>query len=168
MRVFVALPCPEELLPAARGYQDLVSGIAGARLIDPAGLHLTVIPPWEEKDPAAVLRDFSAIDAGPAALTFDVAEASTTPHGEHLFWMRATEESAALRHLWLQAWRALWSQDPPRPPFPHVTLARFDDGLPDLSLPTLDPIVATLDRIALYESLSGLRYRILGERRLGL
>ncbi len=169
MRVFVALALPPELVAAVLRYQELLKDVPGVRLLDAEGLHATVIPPWDERDPDAVLRDFAAIDSGPLTLRFDQASVRTDPGKPGLgglLWLGATA-TPETRSLWLQAWRALMSQDPPRPPLPHATVARFphDAALPELT--PLEPLTVALDRLCLYESQGDLRYRVVGERRLG-
>lgn len=169
MRVFVALACPPALSAAVLRYQELLKGVPDIRLLDEEGLHATVIPPWDERDPDAVIRDFAAIDSGPLTLRFDQATVRNESRPDKpggLLWLGA-DATPETERLWLQAWRALWSQDPPRPPLPHVTVARFPDPSRLPELPPLDPLEVTLDRLCLYESQGDLRYRIVGERLLG-
>lgn len=165
MRVFVALACPPELLPAVSRYRDLVAGVPGVRVLEDESLHLTLIPPWEEKDPDAVVRDFAAVSSPPVTLSFDAAEERRSDRGG-LIWIRG-KGSPELERLSLQAWRAIKSHDPPRPVLPHVTVARFPEGAALPAIPPLEPVTATLGRLCLYGIAEPLTYRILGSRTLG-
>lgn len=149
----------------AASYQDLVAGVEGARILDQAGLHMTVIKPWDEKDPDAVIRDFAAVASGPVSVTFDIAESRQDPRGGGMLWLKGSN-SPELELLWLQAWRALWSQNPPQAPLPHVTLARFPATTIVPAVPELQSLTVLFDRLCLYESVGDLEYRIIGEKRL--
>lgn len=166
LRVFAGIPCPRELLEAAALCQRQLDGVPGIEHLDPGNLHLTIIPPWDERDPAAVVRDLSAISMAPFKFTVTEAGFGPSQGAPRLAWL-VGERSEELDRLWLQAWRALWSQDPPRPAFSHVTVSRFPERsvLPEITLP--GPVTGTIDRVVLYESLGGGRYRVIGERLLG-
>ena len=163
-RVYVAIPCPDALREAAVACQEALKGVDDVLILDPATLHLTVIPPWDEPNPDAVVRDLSAVSCAPFELRVTKAGYGSDEADPDLAWLLG-EASDGLRRLHLQAWRAIMSHDPPREPFPHVTIARFAKGA---ALPALTAVEAAgvVDRIALYESLPGRTYRILGERRL--
>ena len=166
MRIFAGIPCPRELLPHAERLQGLLSAVPGIEPLSLENLHLTVIPPWDERKPEAVIHDLRAISSAPFEMSF--VSAGYGPHdgAPTLSWMLG-ERNAELDLLWLQSWRALWSQDPPKPAFPHVTLAKFPERsvLPALSLEA--PVRCMVDRVALYEFVTGGRYHLLGERVLG-
>ena len=162
MRVYVAIPCPEELLPVARELQAQLGVIPGAHVLDEETLHITVIPPWEEPNPDAAVRDLAAIDCTEFGIAFTQAGYGHDASDPDLAWMLG-DSSPELERLHMQAWRAIKSHDPPSAPFPHVTLARFEKGvaLPELVQPD---VVGQVTRIALYESMPGRKYRIVGER----
>lgn len=165
MRVFVALACSDELYPALDRYLDIVSDVEGTRVLDRSMLHMTVITPWEEKDPDAVLRDFSAIASTSITLTFnEVEQRQDGPHGSRLRFVGPS--TPKLERLSLQTWRAVKSHDPPARPLPHVTFARFSEGAHLPALPPLGRVTGTFDRLCLYESLGDANYRIIGERKL--
>lgn len=161
----MALACPAELLPEVERQRRALEDVPGARILDTEGLHVTVIYPWDERDPQAVLRDFSAIDSGPVTLTFDRADFRVDGPRGGVAWIQA-ESTPATERLWLQAWRAIKSHDPPFPPLPHVTVARFPVEAAAPELPAVEPVTVTLDRLCLYESEGNLSYRTIGERRL--
>lgn len=165
MRVFVALLSPPELQPVVDRYMDIVSEVEGTRALESAMLHMTVITPWEEKDPQAVLNDFSAIASTSITLTFDnVNQRHDGPHGSRLRLVGPS--TPKLERLSLQAWRAIKSHDPPARPLPHVTFARFAEGAHLPALPQLGRVTATFERLCLMESLGDAHYRIIGERKL--
>lgn len=166
MRVFVALACPEALAEEVARLQDMVSGVPGVRLLDAPGLHATVIPPWEEKDPDAVIRDFAAVDEPSLRLRMDRPVTKESRGGLSLaLHAQATEAWTRLR---LKAYRAILSHDPARDIEPHVTIARFpaDAVLP--RMPDFTAIDTAFDRLCLYESRGDLTYRVIGERKLAL
>lgn len=165
MRVFVALASPQELYDVAREYQQLVADVEGVRILKPDALHMTVIRPWEEGKPQAVLNDFRAITAHPVKLTMNRIRYRESRGGISLV-LECSEDSETLRKLWLQTWRALWSQDAPEVVTQHITLARFpiDADLPILA--PVEPVTAVFDKLCLYESLGNLEYQSQGEKLL--
>lgn len=164
MRIFVGAACPEELLPVIERCRRALEGVPGVQFLASGDLHLTIIPPWEERNPDAVVRDLAAIDAPSATLAVTEAGYGPDTGAPRLAWLWGPT-TPAIDRIWLQAWRALWSQDPPRRPFPHVTFARFPEGV---ALPELPSLAGSghIARIHVYESLGGARYRILGTREL--
>lgn len=142
----------------------MLVGIDEVQILDPSTLHLTVIPPWEEPNPEAVVRDLSAISSGPFVQKIVEAGYGHDASDPDLAWLLGPS-TPDLERLHLQAWRAIKSHDPPRRPFPHVTLARFPKGVALPPLPRVDAS-GIVDAVALYESLSGRRYREIGRRQL--
>lgn len=164
--MFVALEAPAELVALAVEAQRQLAGVPGVELVDPENLHLTIIPPWDERNVSAVLRDFSAIAPGPVALR--VTGIGYGPHGRTpgLAWLTC-DVTPEVERLWLQTWRALWSQDPTRETFPHLTIAYVPEGvtLPQLALPR--EASAPAARVSLFEALGAAPwYRVIGGRDL--
>lgn len=162
-RIYVAIPCPDEIRDVAVRLQEEMKAVSDVRLLDPGTMHLTVIPPWAEPNPDAVIRDLSAISTQPFRIrvTHAMFMPAEAPDRAHL----VAEVSSDINRLWLQTWRAIMSHDTPRGVVPHVTFVRFPQGV---ALPQLPEISASglVDRIAVYESLPGRTYRIIGERLL--
>jgi 2'-5' RNA ligase len=164
--VFAALDVPPELVALAIECQAQLADVPGVQLQRPEDLHLTVIPPWEERNVPAVLRDFAAIGVPPLPLR--ATGIGYGPHGKPpaLAWVTC-DLTPDVEKLWLQTWRALWSQNPPPGTFPHVTFAYVPEGadLPELLLPREAGGTAT--KVSLLESLGGHRYEVLGGKMLG-
>ncbi len=165
MKVFVGIPCPEELRELAYQVGKKIEGVNGCVVQRDEDLQLTIIPPWEEKDPDAVVRDFAAIASSPFGLTITGVGYGSDENTPELAWI-VGERDESVDRLWLQTWRALWSQDPPRPAFPYITVAYFTPGavLPPLVLD--EHVTATVKAVALYEVLGNHQYRIIASKML--
>jgi 2'-5' RNA ligase len=116
-RVFVGIKI-------ARLAADGLQG-APARLIAPADIHLTLVPPWNE---AAVPAAIATLDRVTAAfssfpLTFEHVGYGPQPRRPRLLWAgcAAGDEIAALQAALLDA----YGRSEERPFRPHVTLARL-------------------------------------------
>ena len=126
IRIFVGLsiaPCiAGELAVIARQLEDL-----HVRLIAPADIHLTLVPPWEvpaADDAIARLRSV-AKDFKPFLLTVQRVCYGPQPRRPRLLWAECadSDELVALRAALLGA----YGQSDARPYRPHVTLARLRD-----------------------------------------
>ena len=123
-RVFVALKVAPEIAEALVQMAGGLEALA-ARLIAPADIHLTLVPPWNETlIPAAIdkLRGVAG-KAIPFTLNFRHLCYGPEPRRPRLLWAEcaASEELAALHTALLQA----FGQSDPRPFRPHVTVARI-------------------------------------------
>lgn len=165
-RIFVGIPMPEDFLELATHHQEPLTGVPGVQLTQPGDFHLTIIPPWEEKDPDAVARDMAAIDV--RTFPMSMTGVGYGPHGKpvSLAWLTA-HLSPELDRLWLQTWRALWSQDAPRGTFPHVTLAHFPEGSAVPELTFGKQVTGMVSRVCMYEVLGDKRYKVLASKDLG-
>lgn len=123
-RVFVALKIApataHELAKVARELERFP-----VRLIAPADIHLTLVPPWNEVSiPDAVDKLRRVVDSsGDFTLEFRHVRYGPEPRRPRLLWVEcaATPEIAQLRAMLLLA----FGQVDERPFRPHVTLARL-------------------------------------------
>lgn len=123
-RVFVGL----KISPVIAG--QLLSHISElkltrARLVVPADIHLTLVPPWPEVSiDHAVERLIDATGGfAPFALKLEHLGYGPQPRRPNLLWVdcAATDEITALHHALMQA----FGQQDSRPFRPHITLARI-------------------------------------------
>jgi len=123
-RVFVGLKvAPDIARELARLAQDL-EGFA-VRLIAPADIHLTLVPPWNEPSPSEAIEKLRIVAGkfGAFPLTVQHVGYGPDPRRPRLLWAdcAATNEIAALRGALLE----VYQQTDDRPFLPHVTLARI-------------------------------------------
>ena len=124
-RVFVGIRIAAELAAAlARLAADGLQG-APARLIAPADIHLTLVPPWDEVAVPAAIATLDHVTAGfgPFPLTFEQVGYGPHPRRPRLLWAAcvAGDGIAALHAALLAA----YGRSEERPFRPHVTLARL-------------------------------------------
>lgn len=123
-RVFVGLKvAPEIARELARLAQDLER--FAVRLIEPADIHLTLVPPWNEPSPSEAIEKLHAVAGKFGAFPLTVRHVGYGPDARRprLLWadFAATAEIATLRGALLDVYR----QTDDRPFLPHATLARI-------------------------------------------
>jgi 2'-5' RNA ligase len=123
-RVFVALQvAPEianELAQMARELERFA-----VRLIAPADIHLTLVPPWNETSIPAAIEKLRRVaeKAAPFTLAFEHFGYGPQPRRPRLLWVDcAQNESLAGLHA---ALLLTFGQNDERPFRPHVTVARI-------------------------------------------
>jgi 2'-5' RNA ligase len=171
-RVFVGIKvAPEvagELARLAEGLERFP-----VRLIAPADIHLTLVPPWNEASiPGAIERLRPVVNRfQPFALTFEHVGYGPRPRRPRLLWAAcmASDEIVALHAALLEA----YGQSEERPFRPHVTLARIrGNGAAIARAHPIDrqiSLAQQVDSVELFRSPPpGERgYRILASLRLG-
>ena len=123
-RIFVALriapQIADELVQIARPLERFA-----VRLIAPADIHLTLVPPWNETSIPTAIETLRGVadNAAPFALAFEHIGYGPQPRRPRLLWAEcaAGEELAALHGALLVA----FGQSDERPFRPHVTIARI-------------------------------------------
>jgi 2'-5' RNA ligase len=126
VRIFVALRIsPDIALALAQYGRDLEQ--FSVRLVAPADIHLTLVPPWNEVSiPDAVAKLRRVADTCVAfTLAFRHIGYGSEPRHPRFLWADcvASKEIAELRVALLQA----FGQADERPFLPHVTFARLRD-----------------------------------------
>ncbi len=124
VRVFVGLKVATEIVAQlvrfAAGFES-----PAVRLVAPADIHLTLVPPWNEPATAEAIAQLGRIAGqfGAFVLTFQHVGYGPQPERPRLIWVdcAASDDVTALRAALLQA----FGQVDERPFQPHVTLARI-------------------------------------------
>jgi 2'-5' RNA ligase len=172
VRVFVGLAVAPEI---ARKLVELAACLEGpsVRLVAPADVHLTVVPPWREASvPTAVEKlHLAARACGALWLTFRHIGYGPEPAHPRMLWVdcTASEDIATLRASLLQA----FGQTDERPFRPHVTLARIrGNGRRIARRHPIDQELSFTQRIETVELFQSpppgeAGYRILASARLG-
>jgi 2'-5' RNA ligase len=97
------------------------------RLVPPADLHITLVPPWNESDVVETVEKLRVAvrDCQAFSLIFDRVAYGPNQRRPRLLWVecRATPPIARLKKVLLQAFGHANEKD--RPFLPHVTLARM-------------------------------------------
>lgn len=143
------------------------------RLVEPADIHLTLVPPWQEASPPAAIDRLARVASGFAAfpLSFQHLGYGPQPKRPHLLWAdcAASDELTALRAALLQA----YGQTDERPFQPHVTLARIrGNGAAIARKQPIDRPLALTQRVETVELFQSpppgeIGYRVLASPRLG-
>lgn len=175
-RLFVGVPLPDDAVRAVAGLVDdvraqpLPSGVRDVRWVRLEGLHLTLRflgPTAEERIPAIVdaVERVARSASGPIGIELAGAGAFPTKRRPRALWIGITDGGSVLTELAGATEDALaaagWQRET-RPFRAHLTLARSDgleagalvaDRLSEAIGETRIP--ATLDRIGLFESVTG-------------
>jgi 2'-5' RNA ligase len=124
VRVFVGIKVAPDIVEELAKLVEPLAHLP-VRLVAPADIHLTLVPPWSETDvPGAVETLHKAVRGLPAfTLTFARFAYGPTCRRPRLLWAECvpTPEIAQMRALLLAA----FGQAEERPFRPHVTLARL-------------------------------------------
>jgi len=123
-RVFVALKIASEIAQTLAQYGHVLERFP-VRLIAPADIHLTLVPPWNEASIPQTIERLRRVagQCGSFTLKFEHVGYGPEPRFPRLLWAScaATDALAALRAALL----AEFGQTDERPFRPHVTLARI-------------------------------------------
>jgi 2'-5' RNA ligase len=123
-RVFVGLKVAPDIASELARLARTLECFA-VRLVAPADIHLTLVPPWDEPAPSEAIEKLRVVAGqfGAFPLTVQHVGYGPDPRRPRLLWAdcAASDEIAALRRALLEAYR----QTDDRPFLPHVTLARI-------------------------------------------
>ncbi len=154
-RLFVGIPISSDLEQQIVEWEKNVSSLP-VRWLRSSDLHITLIPPWEEREELEVVSMMEQIRGAvqPCALRFTAVEFGPTPRNPRLLWATgtATPEIYAMKELVEEA------LDKPshRSLKPHITLGRCTKPLqPGYDYSAFHQDVEwemTAQKIALYES----------------
>jgi RNA 2',3'-cyclic 3'-phosphodiesterase len=125
---------------------------ARARLVAPADIHLTLVPPWRETVIEQAVERLSNASSrfAPFSLRFDRIAYGPEPRRPHLLWVECavTEDLASLQ----SALMTTFEQENARPFRPHLTLARIrDDGRRIVRTHPIDHALSLVQRIRTVE-----------------
>lgn len=171
-RVFVGLRIAPEIATELAQFAAALEKLP-VRLVKPADIHLTLVPPWNETSIPDAIEKLGRV-AGKFSdfwLIFQRVGYGPQPRRPRLLWVdcAATDEIAALHAALLQA----YGQAVERPFQPHVTLARLRANGP--AIVRKHPIDQPLSLMQRVESLELFRsppagstgYQVLASLRLG-
>jgi 2'-5' RNA ligase len=157
-RVFIGMPACRELVDAAEMFCRSHAGLQ-VRWVKPENLHLTLVPPWECRDVAAVCRAIDDAAAGlvPVEVLFDKASFGPDRRRPRLIWATGIPPQSLAELSWrLQSLPGVREEDR-RSFLLHLTLARFNSqDLRSMAAKKLrEPIEwrGSFDAICLYESI---------------
>lgn len=168
-RIFIALPISNELKAKIHGWRKSYTDLP-VRWLDDKNLHITIVPPWEERDLPKVLAALRkhAVQFGPQALEFTRTAFGPDEKEPRLIWAtgNAPHELTALR----ESIEKLLEQPITKKDFlQHLTLARFrPDDFKDFPYHKLDKQIHWTETVSEFvvmksELLStGAEYTVLG------
>lgn len=165
-RVFVGIKAADEISDECVKLQAGLSNLP-ARLIRPADMHLTLLPPWQMKDQQLVERQVRRALRGIESFTLEFTLLSFGPDNirPRLVWItgRATNEIVRLK----QALDEAFGHEPTSSFLPHITIARFAQKdrwqLVDQTIEQSISLKMPVRSIELFESVksNGNSYRVL-------
>lgn len=124
VRVFVALRTAPDIAAALAEMARVLERFS-VRLIAPADIHLTLVPPWNETDIPAVIDKLRVVAERTAPFTLEFRHLNYGPQARRprLLWAECAEDDklSALHDALLAA----FGQSDERPFRPHVTVARI-------------------------------------------
>jgi 2'-5' RNA ligase len=172
VRIFVALRIAPEIAGELAQMARTLERFA-VRLIAPADIHLTLVPPWNETSIPAAIETLRGVadKATPFTLAFEHLGYGPQPRRPRLLWANcaAGEELAALHSDLLAA----FGQNDERPFRPHVTVARIrGNGAAVARKQPIDRALAFSQRVESVELMQSppageIGYRVLASLPLG-
>lgn len=173
MRIFVALLISKQLRDIISDWRKSHHELP-VRWVKPENLHITLVPPWQEKDIEKIKNKLIRLEGkfGPIELTFEKVEFG--PHKEEpKFIWAAGNAPKKLLELNAIIKQTLNISENTRPFYLHLTLARFKShDFARFRIKKLDEQVCwqnIVDFVVLMESqlkLEGVEYKFLQEVRL--
>ncbi len=170
-RVFVGLKIAPEIATQLAHFAAALEQLP-VRLVTPADIHLTLVPPWNEASIPDAIEKLGRVAGrfGAFVLIFQHLGYGPQPRRPRLLWADcgASDEIVALRAALLLA----YGQTDERPFQPHVTLARIrgDGGAIARKHPIDRPLSLTqrVESVELFQSppAGGSGYRVLASLRL--
>ena len=171
-RIFVALRVSPEIAKELTQMANVLEGLS-VRLIAPADIHLTLVPPWNETAISKAIEKLRSVaeKAAPFILAFRHLGYGPHPRRPRLLWAdcEASNELAALHAALLLA----FGQTDNRAFLPHVTVARIrgNGGVLARKHP-IDRALAFLQRVETIELMQSppageVGYRVLASLPLG-
>lgn len=173
MRIFVGIKISKEFQERIVAWQKSFLKLP-VRWIAPEDLHITLIPPWSEKNIEGVKNTLEAASAEIRSFEIDFEKIIYGPHPKkpRLIWAEApvNKEFVDLTESFESVFEEHKSKFPPRP---HVTIARFRHWqFKEFSIQTLDEAFVLKEHVVsvvLFESLripkNNIKYKVLYEAR---
>ncbi len=138
LRIFIAFPISLELQQKALEFQKKFKNLK-VRWIKPENLHITLVPPWYEKNTFEVIAKLKTLEGNfdSFVVNFDLIEYGPTKFRPRLIWAKGETPQEILK-LQEEILKCLNKGKEERPFKLHLTLARFDkfnNNLPKLDIP---------------------------------
>jgi RNA 2',3'-cyclic 3'-phosphodiesterase len=176
-RLFVGVPCPEELLPVVNQAQQALAGLRGVRPTNVQQLHVTLaflggVEPWAAAEAARVVRECSVEPPGQAMLG-DLLPLPSSRRAR-VIALSVDDGEGVFARLFERVMGSLEAagvtKREKRPFKPHLTIARLKD--PVRVEPRFESVQAVyeVDWVRLYRSelrREGARYTVVEQARLG-
>ena len=159
MRLFVALPLPEDVRASIAGMQD--DPRVRVRWVPPSQLHLTLcfIGEWPENERSPLIRSLQRIEASPFSLKLGDRGWLGRPPRILFVGVRPAEPVVALMHAVEAAVQSVGGSRSNRSAWPHITVARAKNPPPfavrrwrDAAMDPAGQACFSVGRFALYQS----------------
>ncbi len=126
MRIFIAIKASENIINFVQKVKNKIG--LDVRWLPPENLHLTIIPPWEEKKEAIekLICKLSEINVPKTKITFEKVSFGPDEKFPRLIWMTA-KPSKELGLLKIDLEKKLGIRTEKRDFIPHITIARFNE-----------------------------------------
>ena len=121
MRVFIGIKISDGFKKEAVGIMENNKNL-GLRFIKPKNLHITLVPPWEEKNVERIKRKLEKIDFNPFWISFSNIYLNDR---NRVIWIEAEQTSKDLIKLRKELFSELGLEEEKRPFRPHLTIARY-------------------------------------------
>jgi len=172
MRLFVGLKISPEIATELARIVAVLEKLP-VRLVKPADIHLTLVPPWNEASPQGAIEKIRQVASGCGAFSLIVQHVGygPQPRRPRLIWAdcAANDEITALHAALLHA----FGRTEERAFQPHVTLARIRAGGPAIArrhpIDRQLSLTQRVESIELFQSPppGGAGYRVLASLRFG-
>lgn len=155
-RVFIGIPVGDEIKREILKWQKDYA-ILPVRWLEDKNLHVTLVPPWQEKDVPTTLKKLESLKNrfGKINLEFENVSFGTDNRSPRLIWATGTAP-VGLLDLTKEIYKALRFQVPERKLKLHTTMARFrPEDFPKFPIKKIDEKInweMTAFKIILYKS----------------
>lgn len=162
MKLFLGVPAQEKIVYFIQRWRE-DNKYLDVRWIEDENLHITLLPPWEEKHPEVAIQNLETL--GPLSdipIHFDSISLGSQRQNPNLIWLTGR---APLKLIYTKDRAEEIFQKPHRHHFKmHITLARLHkDSIPNLA-PQKVSWSGVANSLVLYESLGYSQYRKLAQK----
>jgi len=155
-RVFVGIPLSDDLKDLVKAWQDEHPNLP-VRWTSRDNLHITLVPPWREKNIEAVVAKLNILKNkfGDIGLEFKNVSFGSNPRSPRLIWASGATPQK-LQNLTKEIYFVLGFPAPDKELFTHTTLARFrPEEFPTFPVKKLDENIdwrMRVKKVIIYES----------------
>jgi 2'-5' RNA ligase len=162
-RIFIVIKLSKELQDKIAVWQKSHNDLK-VRWLKPQNWHITLAPPWQEKDIEKIKEKMELLKKELASFTVTFTEITVGPNLRHprLIWLEG--ESKEFENLKKKLEKYFGNPDPHKPK-PHITIARFKNldyfKLPNKELAEKIDWQEEIKNLVLFESLGNSEYKAL-------